>query len=307
MTDLFKSTACSSIERSIRPLRELGSYEALWDQRDVWFKSMAKLFSDNVGSVPSDFIDEATSLSYSNSVIQKFHASSVDRFGVAVNGMLEFPEKLNDARDPIVFLYYQGNWSYVQSPCVSVVGTREPTKEGVERAKNMTRGLVESGYTIVSGLAKGIDTASHRTALALGGRTIAVLGTPLSENYPKDNSDLQAEIAANHLIVSQVPVCRYLAQSYKQNRLFFPERNKLMSALSVATVIIEAGETSGTLVQAQSAIDQGRKLFILDSCFSTHKWPEKFEKKGAIRVKTFDDIKANLPKVNHSDATAPSD
>ena len=101
-----------------------------------------------------------------------------------------------------------------------------------------------------------------------------------------------------HLLVSQVPLLRYRQQNYEKNRFFFPERNKTMSALSLATVIAEAGETSGALIQAKAAIDQGRRLFILDSCFQNKalSWPSKFLSQGAVCVKTYEDIREAMAK-----------
>src|SRR4029078_6485919 len=114
--------------------------------------------------------------------------------------------------------------------------------------------------------------------------------------YPPQNKPLQERIAKDFLLVSQVPVLRYAKQAVPQNRLFFPERNITMSALTEATVIVEAGETSGTLTQARAALYQGRKLFILDSCFrrSDLTWPARFEQRGAIRVRDIDDIGSAL-------------
>jgi DNA processing protein len=152
---------------------------------------------------------------------------------------------------------------------------------------------VSDDWTIVSGLAAGIDTVAHKTALAAGGRTIAVLGTPLSETYPKENASIQLEISRKFLVISQVPVERYMQQFWKQNRAFFPQRNITMSALTRATIIVEAGDTSGTLVQARAALKQGRKLFILDSCFRNRaiKWPAEFERRGAVRVEKYEQIR----------------
>ena len=148
---------------------------------------------------------------------------------------------------------------------------------------------------MVSGLAAGVDTMAHETAIARGGRTIAVIGTPLSESYPKANAELQHRIAKGFLVVSQVPVKRYEQQDYRRNRWFFPERNVTMSALTEATIIVEAGETSGTLIQARAALNQGRRLLILDSCFRRGlDWPTKLTKKGAIRVKDYVDIQREL-------------
>jgi DNA processing protein len=148
----------------------------------------------------------------------------------------------------------------------------------------------------VSGLAKGIDIAAHTAAIERGGKTIAVIGTPLGVYYPRENASMQDQIAKDYLLISQVPILRYSKQAVPQNRLFFPERNITMSALTEGTIIVEAGETSGTLTQARAALHQGRKLFILDSCFqrSDITWPRRFEEQGAIRVRDPEDIWAAL-------------
>ncbi len=124
-----------------------------------------------------------------------------------------------------------------------------------------------------------------------------MLGTPLDLRYPKENLLLQEEIARNHLLISQVPVLRYRqAPNPTLNRFFFVERNITMAALTQATVIVEAGQTSGTLVQARHALKQGRKLFILDNNFRnpTLTWPAKFQEQGAIRVRDYEDIQGHL-------------
>jgi len=187
---------------------------------------------------------------------------------------------------------------------VAVVGTRQVSSEGAARTRKLVRALVEHDFTIVSGLAQGVDTIAHQTAIDCGGRTIAVIGTPISEVYPKENAELQRRIASGYLLVSQVPVLRYKAQGANVNRFFFPERNKTMSALSEATIIIEAGETSGTLTQARAALAQGRKLFILESNFRNPaiSWPAKFEKQGAIRVREVEDILREFEDVPHAHA-----
>jgi DNA processing protein len=164
------------------------------------------------------------------------------------------------------------------------------------RTRRLVRALVDDGFTIVSGLATGIDSEAHKTAIEANGRTIAVIGTPLSHSYPKENAELQRHIGENFLIISQVPVKRYENQDYRRNRAFFPERNVTMSALTEATIIVEAGDTSGALIQARAALKQNRKLFILDNCFRNPNvtWPAKFAQKGAVRVKDYDDIRQHL-------------
>jgi DNA processing protein len=288
-------------DRTISPFVEMGAYEALWDDRSASFKTIADKFAANPGAVPSDFVPLTKAAEYANKVRKHFAEKGVTSFGVRVHGAGEYPPKLRDATHPIELLYFQGWWDLVASPGVAVVGTREPSPEGAARTRKIVKSLVSDGYTVVSGLAAGVDTAAHTTAMEAGGRTIAVLGTPLSDCYPKENAELQHRISENFLVVSQVPLIRYLSQDYRFNRHFFPERNVTMSALTLGTVIVEAGETSGTLTQARAALGQGRKLFILDSCFRNPalSWPEKFAKRGAIRVRDYDDIRTHLAGSPH--------
>ena len=189
----------------------------------------------------------------------------------------------------------------VNSRSVAVVGTRNPSSAGLARTERLTRALVANGFTVVSGLAAGVDRMAHKTAIEENGRTIAVIGTPLSHAYPKENEALQRHIAEHFLLVSQVPLKRYESQDYRRNRLFFPERNITMSALTEATVIVEAGEKSGTLIQARAALRQGRKLFIPDRCFRDPQltWPAQFEAKGAIRINDDHDLLQKLSATPH--------
>ena len=188
-------------------------------------------------------------------------------------------------------------------PSVAVVGTRNPSSAGLARTERLTRALVANDFTVVSGLAAGVDRMAHKTAIKENGRTIAVIGTPLSHAYPKENEALQRHIAEHFLLVSQVPLKRYESQDYRRNRFFFPERNVTMSALTEATVIVEAGEKSGTLIQARAALQQGRKLFIPDCCFRDPRltWPSRFAQKGAIRVRDNDDLRQHLSSTPYKD------
>jgi DNA processing protein len=287
--------------RAISPLRELGAYEALWDDPVASFKTLSERFAQRPDAVPSDFVPERKAAECAAIVRERFARANVHRFGVRVHGAGEYPEKLRDAAHPVELLYYQGWWDLVSSRSVAVVGTRKPTPEGIARTRRLVRALVEDSFTVVSGLAAGIDRVAHETAIERGGRTIAVIGTPLSHTYPSDHAALQRQIADEFLVISQVPVLRYEQQDYRRNRFFFPERNVTMSALTEATIIVEAGETSGTLIQARAALQQGRRLFILDSCFRnpTLSWPQKFAEKGAIRVVDYDDIRKHLSTSAH--------
>lgn len=284
------------LKRSISPKQELGAYEALWDGKNSTFKTIADMFRKHPGAVPSDFVPPETAAEYAEKALALFARAGLKSIGVRVHGAGEYPEKLRDARHPVELLYFRGMWELVETPCVSIVGTRDPSDAGKARARKLTKYFLEKGYTLVSGLARGIDTVAHSAALESGGRTIAVIGTPISTVYPKENTALQERIAEEQLLISQVPVVRYSQQGPSVNRTYFPERNVTMSALSWATVIVEAGETSGTLTQARAAIQQGRKLFILDACFrdTLLTWPHKYAERGAIRVRDFEDIEAHI-------------
>ena len=283
--------------RAVSPFREMGAYEALWCQQEATFSSLAKRFADRPGSLPSDYVEPDEAHECARFVTKRFEQAAIKGFGVRVHGAGEYPSKLRDAASPVEVLYYQGWWDLAASPSVAVVGTRNPSQDGLARTRRLVSELVKDQVTVVSGLAAGVDTMAHETAIAEGGRTIAVIGTPLSHSYPRENADLQRHIAEEFLVVSQVPVKRYEDQDYRRNRFFFPARNITMSALTEATIIVEAGETSGTLIQARAAIRQRRKLFVLDSCFRNSRlsWPAALEAKGAIRVRNYDDIRNNLP------------
>ncbi len=284
----------------ISPILEMGAYEHLWLQNKASFKRIAEMFRASPGAIPSDMVDHAIAEECAEAALAVIREANIGRFGVRVHGASQYPLSLRDAVDPVELLYFQGAWELAESPkSIAIVGSRKASKEGITKTQKLTEQLIEHGYTIVSGLAAGIDTTALTTAIAYGGNVIAVIGTPITDFYPKENRELQAQIAAEHLLISQVPILRYRRQNWRVNRFFFPERNKTMSALTQATVIAEASETSGTLIQARAAIQQNRKLFILNSCYENPAitWPAKYAEKGAIRVKDIEDIKWGLDGV----------
>ena len=178
--------------RAISPLQELGAYEALWDEPKTTFKTLSEKFAARPGAVPSDFVPPQKAREYAEFVQEKFRSAEITRFGVRVHGAGDYPEKLRDAAHPIELLYYQGWWDLVDSRCVAVVGTRKPSPEGIKRTRQLVRKLVKDNFTAVSGLATGVDTVVHETAIECDGRTIAVIGTPLSHSL----SPRQRRIAA---------------------------------------------------------------------------------------------------------------
>ncbi len=280
----------------ISPQLELGAYEDLWLQKGMTFKRMAEKLEADPHAMPSDFVEPNKAMRRFNEVVDTLTKQGVSRFGTRIHHAGEYPVKLRDAKYPVELLYYRGIWELSELPSVAIVGSRKPSEEGKKRAAKLAKMFVAHEYVIVSGLATGIDSAAHKAALDAGGQTIAVIGTPIGDFYPKENADLQEHIAENYLLISQVPVLRYGQQDYRSNRAFFPERNATMSAITEATIIVEAADTSGTLTQARAAVHQGRKLFILNSCFERDEitWPAEYEEKGAIRVRDPEDIWRHL-------------
>lgn len=176
---------------------------------------------------------------------------------------------------------------------VSVVGSRSASREGLQRAKIISRTLVEHDIIVVSGLAKGIDTIAHQTAIDSGGQTIAVLGTPLNVPYPKENTSLLDTIKKEHLAISQFP------EGFPTQPKNFPIRNRTMALISDATIIIEASEKSGTRHQGWEALRLGREVYILENVVedSNVSWATQMLDFGAqiLTRENVDDIFSHIP------------
>jgi DNA processing protein len=176
-------------------------------------------------------------------------------------------------------------------PRVAIVGTRQPSDEGRAIASSLAFALAEKGVTIVSGLARGVDTAAHTSALAADGTTIAVLGTPLSRVYPAENTELQRRIMTDYLAVSQFSD----QQAVRPGN--FVVRNRTMALIADASVIVESGEGGGSLNQGWETLRLGRPLFIHDREFEKAglEWPAKMARYGAIRFREPSDILDQIP------------
>jgi DNA protecting protein DprA len=179
-----------------------------------------------------------------------------------------------------VMIYYAGDLGALECPAISIVGTREVSEPGRERAVRLAQELASAGILIVSGLARGVDTAALKSAISSCGNVAAVIGTPLSKAYPAENARLQEEIYGRHLLIS--PFAEGAAV-FKGN---FPARNRVMAALTDATVIVEASDTSGTLHQAAECQRLGRWLFILKEVVDDKalQWPSRFVGKPFVEV-----------------------
>ena len=280
------------LDNVISPSEEMLAYETLYALKGQTSKTMADHFKGN-DFLPSDVLKRSLSRGQDLKEKVEDYLNRKNGFSVSVRGDFQYPKRLEEVRNPPALFYYRGNIDLLTAPkIISIVGSRKMTEEGRKRAVQLTEKLVKEGYFIVSGLAKGIDTTALTTAIKKGGAVIGVIGTPFDRPYPPENKDLHEEITNKYLLISHVPFFRFSKQSLNEKKGYMAERNAIMSAISHATVIMEASDTSGTLYQARAAISQGRKLFVLDSCFQNKAitWPARYEKKGAIRLKEIGDI-----------------
>jgi DNA processing protein len=204
-----------------------------------------------------------------------------------------YPYLLREIADPPIVLYVKGNWQEcVESPCVAVVGSRRCSTYGENASEMLSRDLAENGICIVSGLARGIDSAAHRGAIRAKGKTIAVLGTGIDNVYPKENAKLVSEILdAGGAIVSQFPLA---TPPLKDN---FPYRNRIISGLSLGVLIVEASERSGSLITARLAMEQNREvLAVPGNITSKNSFGTNYLiKSGAKLVQQWQDVVAELP------------
>jgi DNA processing protein len=218
-------------------------------------------FSDGRIGVDADYVVDSTN----------------PNLDVAINERLLLPHPL----------YMRGDLSLLSGTRrVAIVGTRDATSDGIRRARRLARELVAHDIVIVSGLAAGIDTAAHHAAIESNGRTVAVLGTPLNRVFPKENAELQKTIGKNHLLVSQFATgARIDAKNYTG-------RNRTMALLAHASVVVECGDTSGSLSQASETMRHHRPLFLLRSAANNPslQWPKRFVERGAYVLDSVEQI-----------------
>ncbi len=201
-----------------------------------------------------------------------------------------YPQPLRDIFDPPVALFARGRVELLATLMLGVVGTRRPTPYGMAATERLSGDLARARLTIVSGMARGIDTAAHRAALEAGGNTIAVLGCGVDLVYPTENRKLAAEIAERGLIVSEFPMG---APAFPQN---FPIRNRIISGLGLGVLVVEGAQYSGSSITARLALEQGREVFAVPgSIISKMSWgPNLLIKQGAKLVQDWNDVVVEL-------------
>jgi DNA processing protein len=198
-------------------------------------------------------------------------------------------------------LYIAGSMKIpLPEPRVAVIGTRKPSSKGIGAASKITKVLVKHSVVVVSGLAKGIDTVAHRTAIKNGGKTIAVLGTPLNKFYPAENRPLQELIMKEHLAISQYPF------GYITKPKHFVLRNRTMALISNASIIVDAGESSGVISQGWETLRLGRPLFFWKSLVEKDfKWIREMMKYGACVLQNINDLKRAIREMLPPPAEIP--
>jgi DNA processing protein len=204
----------------------------------------------------------------------------------------EYPSRLKEIYDPPVVLFIKGCVEVLAQPGIAMVGTRHPTPYGSGMAERLSTDLAARGLVIISGLARGIDTASHRGAVAAKGKTIAVLGTGIDVMYPKENTRLTEQIIAlGGALISEFPVGTFPAP---QN---FPIRNRIISGMSVGVLVVEAAEYSGTRITSRLALEQNRDVYAVPgNVTNKNSWgPNTLIKQGAKLVATWEDVWEELP------------
>jgi DNA processing protein len=220
------------------------------------------------------------------------------REGIRLFGLLDrgYPPNLRAVHDRPPLLFVAGRLEPEDARSVAVIGTRRPTPEGLATAREVSAHLVGAGFTVVSGLAAGIDTAAHTSALERGGRTIAVIGTGLRHAYPPQNASLQERLASAGAVVSQ------FWPDDRPHRRNFPRRNAVMSGIALATVVIEATQTSGARTQARLALAHGRPVLLIEQLLE-QRWARELAARPGTRViRSPDEIVPLVDRLSASDA-----
>ncbi|HZW59095.1 MAG TPA: DNA-processing protein DprA [Woeseiaceae bacterium] len=218
-----------------------------------------------------------------------------DNHLVAANGE-DYPELLRQTRDYPAVLFVKGNLGALHLPSLAMVGSRNPTRGGIQNAFEFARHLGAAGFCIVSGLAQGIDSAAHRGALRAAAQTIAVLGHGIDRVYPAGNRELAHQVAAGGALVSEYPL------GSPPRRENFPQRNRLISGLSLGTLVVEAAWRSGSLITARLASEQGREVFAIPGSIHNPlaRGCHRLIREGAKLVESAPDILDELaPLVGH--------
>jgi len=269
--------------RSRKLVEHFGSAEA------VFHASLTELESTGIQAVSAQSIATGKSAELAREEIARAASAGVTLLSVEDPF---YPSRLKEIYDPPLALYVRGNPEVLIQPGLAMVGTRHPTPYGSGMAERLATDLATQGLVIISGMARGVDTASHRGAIAAKGKTVAVFGTGVDVIYPKENSRLSEQILAlGGALISEFPLGTFAAP---QN---FPIRNRILSGMSVGVLVVEAAEYSGTRITARMALEQNRDVFAVPgNVTNKNSWgPNTLIKQGAKLVATWEDVWEDLP------------
>ena len=253
----------------------------------VFRASLTELEAAGIPAVAAQSLGTGRSLELANDELARAAGVQIVAFEDAA-----YPSQLKQIYDPPLVLYVRGNVAAVSQPGIAVIGTRHPTPYGTGMAERLACDLAVRGLVIFSGLARGVDTAGHRGAIAGKGKTVAVLGTGIDVIYPKENTRLTEQmLALGGALVSEFPLSTFPAP---QN---FPIRNRIISGVSIGVLVVEAAEYSGTRITARCALEQGRDVYAVPgNVTNKNSWgPNTLIKQGAKLVATWDDVWEELP------------
>jgi DNA processing protein len=269
--------------RARRLVEYFGSIEALFHA------SLTELEATGIQAVSAQSLGTGRSLELAHDELAKAADSHVSVLSLDDPF---YPAQLKQIYDPPLVLYVRGSVTVIGQSGIAVVGTRHPTPYGTGMAERLACDLAARGLVIFSGLARGVDTASHRGAIAGKGKTVAVFGTGVDQIYPKENSRLAENILAlGGALISEFPMSTFPAP---QN---FPIRNRIISGISIGVLVVEAAEYSGTRITSRCALEQNRDVFAVPGNVTTkNAWgPNTLIKQGAKLVATWEDVWEELP------------
>ncbi len=290
-----------SLTPGLGPTRARKLVEHFGSAEAVFHASLTELESTGIQAVSAQSIATGKSAELAREEIARASAA-----GVTVLSLEDpcYPPRLKEIYDPPLVLYVRGNPEVLTQPGIAMVGTRHPTPYGSGMAERLACDLAVQGMVIISGMARGVDTASHRGAIAAKGKTVAVFGTGVDVIYPKENSRLSEQILAlGGALISEFPLG---TSALPQN---FPIRNRILSGMSVGVLVVEAAEYSGTRITARCALEQNRDVFAVPgNVTNKNSWgPNTLIKQGAKLVATWEDVWEDLPpEVKFALTPAPS-
>ncbi len=278
-----------SLTPGVGPTRARKLVEFMGGIQAIFRATLTELEATGLQAISAQALGTGSSIEMAHDELARATAA-----GVTVIGLddITYPAQLKQIYDPPIVLFIRGAVDVISMPGIAMVGTRHPTPYGLGMAERLACDLATRGLVIFSGLARGVDSASHRGTLAAKGKTVAVLGTGVDVIYPKENTKLAEQILSNGgAIISEFPMATFPAP---QN---FPIRNRIISGLSIGVLVVEAAEYSGTRITARCALEQSREVFAIPgNVTNKNSWgPNTLIKQGAKLVATWEDVWEELP------------